>query len=164
MSIQTSRQAFNQPRGQWPRMLSALSAQRVIATATQLVSPYRFEQLQLPEAGLALLRMQDGCFGEHFNLCEIPVAEAAIELMDTTGRRAKGGARVMASEAGYAHAVAVIDALLAARWPGWREAAELLEHGWHELQRVEAARSEIRQRTRVDFSVLSAAGGDDDDT
>jgi alpha-D-ribose 1-methylphosphonate 5-triphosphate synthase subunit PhnG len=154
---------IDHPRGQWPRLLGALSPERVTARANEIAAPYRIEQLQLPESGLALLRMREGCFGEHFNLCEVPLAEVCIELVDSNGDRAKGGARVLNSTTEYAQAVAVLDALLAARWPGWEVAQKLLDEGWQEVQRTEAARAEIRERTRVDFSVLSAMGGEDDD-
>jgi alpha-D-ribose 1-methylphosphonate 5-triphosphate synthase subunit PhnG len=160
---QTSRQAFDQPRATWPRLLGALDPAQVIDCANQLRAPYRVEPLMLAAQGLALLRMREGCFGEDYHLGEIPLSEAAVELTDTTGVRFKGGARVMAASTEYAQGVAVLDALLAHRLPGWRHAAELLERGLHAVNETEACRGEIRERTRVDFSLLSPQGAGDDD-
>lgn len=163
MPSQTSRQAIEQPRETWTRCLNAVSPERVIACANELRKPYRAEPLMLRAQGLALLRMREGCFGEDYHLGEIPLAEAALELVDHKGRRFAGGARVMSNSSEYAEAVAVIDAMVTHRLTGWRKGAELINEGMQVVESTDARRAEVRERTRVDFALLSTAGGDDDD-
>ena len=163
MNEQTSRQAFDQPRGEWPRMLAALPATDVIRCAETFRAAFRLEPRMLPATGLALLRMREGCFGESYHIGELPLAECAIDLVDAQGRRFPGGARVMSSSAEYAEAVAVLDAVLAHRLAAWRAAAELLHRGREAVNMIEARRAEIRERTGVEFALLSAAGGEDDE-
>jgi alpha-D-ribose 1-methylphosphonate 5-triphosphate synthase subunit PhnG len=163
MSDQTSRQAFEQPRGEWPRMLAAVPQSDVIRCSEAFRASFRLEPRMLPATGLALLRMREGCFGESYHIGELPLAECAIDLVDAHGHRFAGGARVMSSSAEYAEAVAVLDAVLAHRLSGWRAAAELLQRGRDSVNATDARRAEIRERTSVEFALLSAAGGDDDE-
>lgn len=163
MSEQTSRQAFEQPRGEWPRMLAALAEKDVVRCAETFRATYRLEPRMLPATGLALLRMREGCFGESYHIGELPLAECAVDLVDAHGHRFAGGARVMSSSGEYAEAVAVLDAVLAHRLAGWRAAAELLQRGRDAVSTTDARRAEIRERTGVEFALLSAAGGDDDE-
>lgn len=160
MNEQRSRQ-LDIPRSQWPRMLAALPQADVIALAEELAEHFDVQPLRIPEAGLALLPLRDGCFGEAFNLCEMPLAEAAIELVDAGGRW-QGGARVMASDAGYARAVAVLDAVLAHGLRGFEQARQLLALGAAVVAEEHARRSEIVARTRVDFTALAFAGEADE--
>jgi phosphonate C-P lyase system protein PhnG len=150
-------------RAQWPRLLGALPPERVTACAEALRAGYRVEPLLLAAEGLGLLRMREGCFGEHYHLGEFPLAQAALELIDADGRRFSGGARVLSSRAEYAEAVAILDALLANALPGSERVSELLEDGRRATERVEARRAEVRERTRVEFSLLSSASGEADD-
>ena len=142
-------------------MLGALPPARVIAAAQDLAGPFKIEPLQLRSAGLALLPLREGCFGEVFNLCEVPLAEAAIELVDASGRYS-GGARVTASDAAYAEAVAVLDAIMAHDLAGADRARALLMEGLALVQAEHARRSELVARTRVDFEALAFTGDDDD--
>ena len=142
-------------------MLRALSPALVIAEAQELARPFKIEPLQLRLAGLALLPLREGCFGEVFNLCEVPLAEAAIELVDATGRYA-GGARVTASDAAYAEAVAVLDAIMAHDLVGAERARALLKEGFALVEAERARRSELVARTRVNFEALAFTGDDDD--
>jgi phosphonate C-P lyase system protein PhnG len=143
-------------------MLMALPAARVTARAESLRQHFRIEPRLLPARGLALVRVREGCFGEHYHIGEIPLAEVAIDLVDTDGGRFAGGARVMSTSAEFAEAVAIIDAVLTHRLLGWRQAAELLQEGLEAVEQTDARRSEIRTRTAVDFSALGT-GGDDDE-
>jgi alpha-D-ribose 1-methylphosphonate 5-triphosphate synthase subunit PhnG len=144
-------------------MLAALPATAVIRCAETFRAAFRLEPRMLPANGLALLRMREGCFGESYHIGELPLAECAIDLIDAHDHCFAGGARVMSSSAEYAEAVAVIDAVLAHRLSGWRAAAELLQFGRDAVNATEARRAEIRERTGVEFALLSATGGDDDE-
>jgi alpha-D-ribose 1-methylphosphonate 5-triphosphate synthase subunit PhnG len=155
-------QAGDVPRALWPRLLGALPAARVVELAAGLARPFRQEPLWPAAQGLGLLCLREGCFGESFHLGEFLLAEAAVELVDSSGARFAGAARVMSSSAEYANAVAVLDAVLAHGLPGHERACSLLEDGRRALALSEQRRAEIRERTRVDFSLLASAEGDDD--
>jgi phosphonate C-P lyase system protein PhnG len=144
-------------------MLAALPETAVVRCAETYRATYRLEPRMLPATGLALLRMREGCFGESYHIGELPLAECAVDLVDALGHRFAGGGRVMSSSAEYAEAVAVLDAVLAHRLSGWRAAAELLQRGYEAVDVTEARRGEIRNRTGVEFALLSTSGGDDDE-
>jgi alpha-D-ribose 1-methylphosphonate 5-triphosphate synthase subunit PhnG len=83
--------------------------------------------------------------------------------MRADGRCAKGGAQVMADDAELARALAVLDGLLAARLPGWEEAAALLDAGARLRADEDGRRRAMLAATRVDFAMLNNTGDADDD-
>ena len=146
-------------RRDWAAALSAVPADDVAALGRRLSDLHRVAAISVPQAGLSLLTMRDGVFHDRWNLGEIPVATAAVEVIAADGTRATGGASVIGDAVELASAIAVCDAVLAHRLAGWTEVAELIRRG--EAARAETARvrASMLQRTAVDFGGL----GDDDD-
>jgi alpha-D-ribose 1-methylphosphonate 5-triphosphate synthase subunit PhnG len=60
-----------------------------------------------------------------------------------------------------AEELALCDAVLAARLPGWRQVYELLQEGMARRAENSRERKAMLARTRVDFSLLDDVGGDD---
>ena len=90
------------------------------------------------------------------------MARAAIALVNHRGDRAEGGAVVMADDADLAHALAVLDAVFAHRWPGEEVVGALALRGATARERLRAQRQAGLQRTRVDFSLLAEADADEE--
>lgn len=150
-------------RGQWPRLWSALPPAPVRALATELAARYRVDDLELPRSGLGLLPLTDSALGDTYFIGEIPLAQAHVRLSDAGGQCAEGAATLLDDRAGVARAMAILDAVVAAGWPGCEAAVQLLEQGAAAQAGQTRRRRALLAATRVDFALLGAAEEDDDD-
>lgn len=148
------------PRGAWMRCWSAVPAGRVRELATALGERYRVEDLQLPQAGLGLLPLTDSALGERYFLGEIPLAKAHVRLTDGNGATTEGAAVVMDDRITLVRALAILDAVAGAAWPGSEGAAALLREGEQAARAADVARRKLLSATRVDFSLLSSQEDD----
>lgn len=151
------------PRSQWLRLWSAMPATSTKALAVALADRYRVEDLELPRSGLGLLPLTDSALGDDYFIGEIPLAQAHVRLSDNDAGCAEGAATLLDDRAGVARALAVLDAVVAAGWPGRDEAVQLLAQGSAALTEQARQRQALLLATRVDFTVLGAAGEDDDE-
>ena len=138
--------------------LVAAGRDAVLDTATQLTEGLTVTPLQPAESGLALMQWRDAVQHQPFFLGEVPMARAAVALVNHRGERAEGGAVVMADDAELAQALAVLDAVVAQRWPGAEAVDALAQRGAQARDRVRAVRQAGLKRTRVDFALLAEAG------
>jgi alpha-D-ribose 1-methylphosphonate 5-triphosphate synthase subunit PhnG len=146
------------PREDWIRALTAHSTTSLLQLAAQLSTDCTVTPTRLPQAGLGLLKLADGAFQEPFYLGEFPLASCSVELGLPDGRRAQGGAQVMADDAELARALAILDA----KFPGWDVVTDHVQSG-SELRAEEARRRRaILNETRVDFALLSNSAEDAD--
>lgn len=145
--------------------LAAADRDQVLSAAAQLAEGLTVTPLQPAESGLALMQWRDAVMHQPFFLGEVPMARAAVALVDHRGERAEGGAVVMADDAELAQALALLDAVFAHGWPGAGTVEALAGAGAKARERVRAQRQAGLQRTRVDFSLLAQVGEDaaDDD-
>jgi len=143
------------PRNLWVHALSAIPENDLKTAADQLKVGYDIRHRVLPEEGLGLLKMKDGAFGDHYYIGEFPVASAHVELHDQKGRVFEGGTHVMHDSAAYAADLAVCDAVLANRLPGWETIAELVEAGMQRRGEEHLKRKTMLARTKVNFDLLS---------
>lgn len=137
--------------------LVAAGREPVLSTATQVTEGLTVTPLQPAESGLALMQWRDAVQHQPFFLGEVPMARAAVALVNHRGERAEGGAVVMADDAELAHALAVLDAVFAQRWPGAEAVDALAQRGAQSRDRVRAVRQAGLKRTRVDFALLADA-------
>lgn len=154
---------MNLERKDWIRALTAHPATVLNALAEQLTVGCNLKLMSLPQAGLGLLTLTDGAFHEPYYLGEFPLSSCSIELSLPDGRQATGGAQVMADDAELARSLAILDAILAARLPGWRQASEHVASGALRRAEEDRRRRAVLAATRVDFSLLGNAGKDDDE-
>jgi len=150
-------------RSVWIHALSAVPENDLKTVADQLKLDYDIIHRDIPEEGLGLLKIKDSAFGDHYYIGEFPVASARVELRNQHGRKFKGGAHVMHDSAAYAVDLAVCDAALAHRLPGWETVGELLEKGLRIRRQEEQRRKAMLARTRVSFDLLSAAKEEDNE-
>lgn len=115
----------------------------------------------LPRAGLGLLTSRDGACLESFYLGEFPLSTCHVELSCPDGRKAEGGAQVMADDVELASALAVLDAVLAAKLSGWEEVRELIARGAERRNQQDHRRRALLATTKVDFAPLAETGDDE---
>lgn len=151
------------PRSQWLRHWSALPQGQVKATADTLAQRHPVEDLALAQSGLGLLPLADSALGEAYFLGEIPLAQAHVRLRGDNGQTAEGAALLLDDRTGVARAMAILDAVLAARLPGHELAEALLHEGAAVVRDHERQRRALLAATRVDFSLLGSADEEDDD-
>lgn len=151
---------MNLERKDWIRALSAHPAIVLNALADELTADCEMKLMSLPQAGLGLLTLTDGAFHEPYYLGEFPLSSCSVELSLSDGRRAAGGAQVMADDAELARSLAILDAILAAKFPGWERVSAHIESGGLRRAEEDRRRRAMLAATRVDFAMLN---GDDDD-
>ncbi len=140
--------------------LVAAGREAVLDTATRLTEGLTVTPLQPAESGLALMQWRDAVQHQPFYLGEVPMARAAVALVNHRGERAEGGAVVMADDAKLAHALALLDAVFAGRWPGAEAVDALALRGAQAREDIRAVRQAGLKRTRVDFALLAEADED----
>ena len=142
---------------------AALSAFMGVEVTVQFALDGR-EVDSLPQAGLGLLTLTDGAFHESYYLGEFPLSTCRVELVLPDGRRAEGGAQVMADDAELARSLAILDATLASRLPGWEQVSTHVESGAFQRSEENRRRCAMLAATRVDFALLgnNEEDGDED--
>lgn len=150
------------PRQAWVRALTAHPPEKLKALAEALAAGHEVRLKSLPQAGLGLLTLTDGAFHEPYYLGEFPLSSCSVELSLSDGRTAAGGAHVMADDAELARALAILDAVLAARLPGWEEVSSQIDAGATVRAGEDRRRRAMLAATRVDFAMLNNAGGEED--
>lgn len=149
------------PRADWIRLWSVLPARQAQSLAAQLAQRYPVEDLELAQSGLGLLPLIDSALGDTYFIGEIPLARAHVRLSHDQ-ECAEGAATLVDDRAGLARALAILDAVLAARWPGHQDAKALLAEGAQVIEEQNQARRALLAATRVDFALLGSAEDDDE--
>jgi alpha-D-ribose 1-methylphosphonate 5-triphosphate synthase subunit PhnG len=148
-------------REDWLSALSAVPEEQLNALVDALSATWVVRPRTLPQAGLGMLRMRDSALNEAFHLGEFPLASCSISVTIESGETAEGAALVMDDRVERAERLALCDAILAARLPGWRQVFALLFDGMTRRDDLNHERKAMLARTRVDFSLLDDVGGDD---
>ncbi len=154
---------MNLERKDWIRALTAHPATVLNALADELTVGCDVKLKSLPQAGLGLLTLTDGAFHEPYYLGEFPLSSCSTELSLSDGRRAAGGAQVMVDDAELSRSLAILDAVLAARFPGWELVSAHIESGASRRAEEDRRRRAMLAATRVDFAMLNNAEDDDDE-
>lgn len=153
---------MNVERKDWTRALSAHPATALHALAERLADGCEIRLTRLPQAGLGLLQLADGALREPYYLGEFPLSTCSLELTLADGRRAEGGAQLMADDAPLARSLAILDAVLAARLPGWEGVSAYVASGARLRAAEDHRRRAVLAATRVDFALLGGENGDED--
>jgi len=151
------------PRQSWCHALSALALEDLQHQTAALAGALTITDVGLPQSGLALLALRDGAFQESFNLGEVPLAQAHVSVRAADGREAHGGAVVLEDQVELARTLAILDAVLAGRLPGWEQVAQTVARGAALRAQEQDERNRILARTRVDFSVFGREQEDDEE-
>jgi alpha-D-ribose 1-methylphosphonate 5-triphosphate synthase subunit PhnG len=154
---------MNATRGEWLSRLTAHPTSVLIETAQRLACAWTITHVELPQAGLGMLQLADGAFQQPYYLGEFPLARCHVQLSLPDGRVVQGAAQWMTDDLALAEALAVLDAVLAARLPGWEVVATLVATGTERRVAEQRARQAMLAATRVDFALLGSTEDDDDD-
>jgi len=123
--------------------------------AQALAESYPVKVTSLPTNGLAMMRIRESVNGDAFNLGEIPLSTATIELDLGHGQTVSGGAHIMADDSDLAIWVAIADAALTHDLPGSEALWQLYQDGIDKLQADQDLRQSMLARTKVRFSLLN---------
>jgi alpha-D-ribose 1-methylphosphonate 5-triphosphate synthase subunit PhnG len=126
-----------------------------------LSSDWQIRPKTLPQAGLGMLKMRDSALNDPFYLGEFPMASCSVTVTTGSGETVEGAVLVMDDRVERAEELALCDAVLAARLPGWQQLYELLQEGMARRAENSRERKAMLARTRVDFSLLDDVGGGD---
>ena len=108
-----NREDLTQPRRHWLGVLAKASLDDLEAAWNGLPAKPRYRFLRQSETGLALVRGRIGGTGQPFNLGEMTMTRAAVQLLDPGGNAAHTGfGHVAGRSKRRAELVAVFDALL----------------------------------------------------
>jgi alpha-D-ribose 1-methylphosphonate 5-triphosphate synthase subunit PhnG len=154
---------MNIPRKDWAGALCALHANEVKETVAELLQNFKVRDVALPQAGLGLLSMRDGAFHESFFIGEIPVARAEVIVRTAAGDEVRGGAVIVDDRAQFARSIAILDAVLAGKLPGWEQAENLVQQGSEKRRQKDGERKKLLAATRVDFSLLGQEDDEDEE-
>jgi alpha-D-ribose 1-methylphosphonate 5-triphosphate synthase subunit PhnG len=135
--------------------LARVPADRLQLAAQALAERYPVKVTSVPTSGLAMMRIRESVNGDAFNLGEIPLSSATVELDLGDGRTALGGAHVMADDAELAVWMAIADAAVANELPGSEAILGLYHEGLAVLQADQDIRQSILERTQVRFTLLN---------
>ncbi|MCU6435820.1 phosphonate C-P lyase system protein PhnG [Undibacterium sp. Jales W-56] len=150
-------------RAQWPRLFLACPAESVRALARSLCEQHQVQDIQLPQSGLALLKLRDSAQGDAYYPGEVPLAIAHVRVTSSDGACVEGAAQLLDDRTSLARAIAVLDAVLAAQLSGHAEAQALLTTGAALLAEQTAQRRALMASTRVDFALLGTTEEENDD-
>lgn len=153
---------FSNQRSEWPRLWTALPAGTIKTAADACARELGVVDVSLPQSGLSLLKLRDAALHDTWYLGEVPLARAHVRVRAGDGREAEGAAQLIDDRAKLARHIAILDAVLAGRLPGWEAAAALLESGGAVREAEAAERRALLAATRVDFSLLSDSEDDDE--
>ena len=150
------------PREQWVAALSKVPEQRVRNTLDRVTQHWNIKAKTLPQCGLGMLKMRDSALGGDYYMGEFPLATCWLSVHTDQGKTAEGAAWIMDDNDERAEQMALSDAILSSRLPGWEQILDLLEMGTR-IQAGEAKeRKSLLAKTRVNFSLLDDVGEQDD--
>ena len=149
------------PREDWTRALCAVPEHQLAEVAKGFPDSWTITPKAMPQAGLGLMKMRDSALGDDFYLGEFPMASCWLSISTPAGEHSEGAAIIMDDKLDQAEHIALCDAVLAARLPGWEQVAELIAQGQRQLEKTALERKSLLARTRVDFSLLDDVGDED---
>jgi len=145
-------------RTAWVRALKALPKKDLLDLTGELSEDWMLRPKSLPQSGLGMMKLKDGAFNDAFYLGEFPISSAWLEITTPDGSKAEGAAQVMDDNTELAEALALCDAILSSKLPGWEQIYNLVEKGIAITEKTNRERKMMLARTRVDFSLLDNVG------
>jgi alpha-D-ribose 1-methylphosphonate 5-triphosphate synthase subunit PhnG len=146
------------------RALHARPADELHALVHQLgqQAGWHVRNKALPQSGLAMLQLTDSALQDNFNLGEIPLSTAHVEIVLADGSSVEGAAQVMDEGHQLAENLAICDAVLRHRLPGCECIEQAVTEGMATLAQHNRERQAMLAGTRVDFSLLDSVDDDED--
>jgi alpha-D-ribose 1-methylphosphonate 5-triphosphate synthase subunit PhnG len=149
---------FDLPREEWMSALCAIPETRLTEVTDSFPGTWKVRPKVLPQNGLGMLKMRDSALGDAYYLGEFPLSSCWVKVITDDHSEAEGAALVMDDRVEYAERLALCDAVLSARLPGWQAVANLILEGCSRRREINKERNAMLTRTRVDFSLLDDVG------
>ena len=149
------------PREQWVSVLSALPRERLKSAVEDITDGWSIHPKTIPQSGLGMLKMLDSALNEPYYLGEFPLSSCWLTVTTDMGETAEGAALVMDDDREYGEIIAICDAVLSAKLPGWETVEALMLEGLNRRDRIAIERKAMLARTRVDFALLDDVGEED---
>lgn len=149
-------------RHQWPRYLMAIDSDQIRNQAKRFAECFCIEDVQLPQSGLGLMKLRDGALGELYFPGELPIATARVRITTSDGEDCDGAAQIMDDRASLARDIAILDAVLAHRLPGYHTIIPLLQNGQDNIEAQTKERKALLEMTRVNFQLLGHTEDEND--
>jgi len=124
----------------------------------QLTSTWEVQPVALGQAGLGLLKLEDGAFHEPFYLGEFPLATAHLSITLPNSDYFEGAAMMMGDDQTQVESLALCDAILSHDLEGYEMIQRLVFEGQVIRQQEIDKRSATLAKTRVDFSLIGDTG------
>lgn len=150
-------------RASWTSALMALPREQLVSTVDEIAKEFNVRLIALPASGLGMLKFKDSALEQSFFLGEFPLSTASVELTLADDRQIQGAAQIMDDDSSYATSLAIADAVLAHKVSGYEVLIALVLLGKQNVLHEQTIRNSMLTRTKVDFSLLSMADGDDDE-
>jgi alpha-D-ribose 1-methylphosphonate 5-triphosphate synthase subunit PhnG len=145
-------------REEWVGVLNLVPDSALHEVVDSFPGEWLIKPKSLPQAGLGMLKMRDSAFGEPFYLGEFPLATCWITVTTQEGNSAEGAALIMDDQIERAEQIALCDAVLSSKLPGWQKVQDLIDHGKCLKEKQAIERKAMLALTRVDFSLLDDVG------
>lgn len=154
-------------RTSWATAMLNVQADSVIDLAEVLAGRYEVRHKRVPKSGLGMMRLRDSVMAQAFNVGEVPMSAAHVELIDPSGKAHEGGASILRDHEALAVAIAVCDAALAGGLDQDGQVQRLVEQGLKVMADEACLRQAMLERSRVSFALMSqdtsAEHGEDND-
>jgi alpha-D-ribose 1-methylphosphonate 5-triphosphate synthase subunit PhnG len=142
-------------RSAWLAILAKATVDELEAGWNALADKPQYRMLRRPETGLVMLRGCVGGTGQPFNLGEMTMTRAAVQLLDDTGDTRQTGFGHVAGRSGrHAELVALFDALLQVPARHDMAAAQVVGPIAARQQASTAAQAAKAAATKVDFFTM----------
>jgi alpha-D-ribose 1-methylphosphonate 5-triphosphate synthase subunit PhnG len=148
-------------RRELTKIVLSLPQKKVMNLYHELKDNYEISDIDLPQSGLAPLKMIDTAFGEPYYIGEIPIATAYVLVKDQNEKQGKGAAVILDDRSLIARVVAVIDAIFFNELSDFEVLIPFLNEGLKNLKKEESFRKKIVNKTKVDFSLLNQISEDE---
>lgn len=145
-------------RKNWVSALTMVPSNELLELIAELSESWNVRPKSAPQSGLGMLKLKDSAFNEAFYLGELPISSVWLEITTADDQLAEGAAQVMDDSLELAQALALCDAILSARLPGWQRVATMVETGMRQRQKTHEERKRLLAHTKVDFSLLDDVG------
>lgn len=153
-------------RTRWAAALLNVQPDEVICLAEAIAERFGVRHKRVPKSGLGMMRLRDSVMAQAFNIGEVPMSTAHVELIDPSGKVHEGGASILRDHEALAVAIAVCDAVLAGGLDQDGQVQQLIDQGLSTMADDSRLRRAMLDRSRVSFALMNQdtpAGNDDDD-
>jgi alpha-D-ribose 1-methylphosphonate 5-triphosphate synthase subunit PhnG len=142
-------------RPSWAAALLNVQPDDVIYLAEAIADLFEVRHKRVPKSGLGMMRLRDSVMAQAFNIGEVPMSTAHVELIDTSGKVYEGAANILRDHEALAVAIAICDAALAGGLDLDGKVQRLVDRGLDTMADDSRLRRAMLERSRVSFALMN---------